>query len=148
MNTSNILIVDDTAFNIIPIKFMLHENYGLPIEIATNGKEACEMYEEGLNKPCKCNLRTYTVIIMDLGMPVMCGQDASKIILAMMKKAEPGNELTHIVSLTSFTTQKTVDECLKIGMKKVYFKPLSKEDLHEIMVNHFYRESENSPVKK
>jgi CheY-like chemotaxis protein len=131
--------VDDTAFNIIPIKFMIEEHYGIQIEIATNGKEACDLYEEALKKPCKCTSRTYKLIIMDLGMPVMNGQDASRFILAMMKKAEPDVELTHIVSLTSFTSENIVKECLSIGMKKVYFKPLSREDLEEIMVNNYYR---------
>jgi CheY-like chemotaxis protein len=39
------------------------------------------MFKELLDKPCGCMLRTYRLIIMDLGMPVMDGKEASRIIL-------------------------------------------------------------------
>ena len=43
------------------------------------------MYTEGFEKACQCNLRTYRLIFMDLNMPVMDGQEASKIILGKIE---------------------------------------------------------------
>ena len=60
-------------------------------------------------------------------MPEMDGKEASKRILSHVQKAiQDGEEeeLTHIVALTSFTNEKNIEECLSIGIKKVYNKPL------------------------
>ena len=99
------------------------------------------MFKATLDKPCGCMLRTYRLIIMDLGMPVLDGKEASRIILQMQKEVQlpDQDELTRIVALTSFTSQKIVDECLAIGMKDVTFKPLKLEVLKKIMQEHFYR---------
>ena len=47
-------------------------------------------------------------------MPVMDGIQASKLILRMVNEAinNGEEELSHIVVLTSFTNDKTHDECL------------------------------------
>ena len=91
------------------------------------------MYEAWLNKPCGCVHRVPPLIIMDLGMPIMDGKEASKLILAMLKKAKTP-DLTKIVALTSFTNKKTVDECLAIGMKEVFFKPLTAAHLAQMLL--------------
>ena len=46
------------------------------------------MFTEGFEKPCHCNLRAYRLIFMDLNMPVMDGQEASKLILDLILKDE------------------------------------------------------------
>ena len=43
------------------------------------------MFTLGFEKACQCNLRAYRLIFMDLNMPVMDGQEASKIILDKIK---------------------------------------------------------------
>lgn len=73
----SILIVDDTELNILVVVSMVKKNYGLDIDIASNGKEAVEMYQLRLRRNCKCPLRPYKLILMDLSMPVMSGQEAS-----------------------------------------------------------------------
>ena len=80
-----ILVVDDMEFNIIPVRFLLKQNYGLEIDDACNGKIAFEMFEEKFNKPCGCVNRAYRLIFMDIGMPVMNGIESSKKILKLMK---------------------------------------------------------------
>ena len=135
-----ILIVDDTEFNIIPIKSMLVSIYKVPVETANNGKIAVDMYKEAVNRECRCEQRAYKLIIMDLGMPVMGGEEATIEILKLMPKPQLGEEeLTHIVACTSFTNEKTWENCLKIGMKKVYTKPLKLHHLEEIMQSNFSR---------
>ena len=75
-------------FNIIPVRFLLKNKYGLEIDDACNGKVAFEMFEEKFNKPCGCINRAYRLIFMDIGMPVMDGLESSKKIVKLMK----GNE--------------------------------------------------------
>lgn len=73
-------------------------------------------------------------------MPVMNGTDASRHILkAMFEAQQPNseNDLTTIVALTSFTTAKVKKECLELGMKKVITKPLTLQNLNEVMTNYF-----------
>ena len=38
------MCVDDSEFNIIPIKSMLEENFQIKVETATNGLEAFNLY--------------------------------------------------------------------------------------------------------
>ena len=64
--TARILVADDTEFNILPIMHMIKANFNMDIDIAANGKEAVDMYKQGLDKPCKCQLRAYRLIIMDI----------------------------------------------------------------------------------
>ena len=118
---------------------MIRNNFGLEIEKAEDGQFAVEKYTEAFNKECKCNLRAYRLIIMDLGMPRMDGKEASKQIINLCKH-EP--ELTQIVVLTSFTNKKIVDECFAIGVKQVYFKPMNFDNLAEVMEENYFREQE------
>ena len=66
-------MVDDTIFNVLPLKYMIKESFDLDIETALDGQIAVNMYRESLSKPCQCDLRAYRLIIMDLGMPNMNG---------------------------------------------------------------------------
>jgi CheY-like chemotaxis protein len=49
-----ILVVDDNQFNIMVIKSMLLEDFGLEAEEAVNGYEALQMFETGMKKTCNC----------------------------------------------------------------------------------------------
>ena len=54
----------------------------IDIDVAWNGQEAVELYEKNLLKECKnseCK-RIYKLIIMDIGMPIKDGYEASKEI--------------------------------------------------------------------
>ena len=45
---------------------MIHEQYKLDIDSASDGQIAVEMFNESLQKRCKCSLRAYRLIFMDL----------------------------------------------------------------------------------
>jgi hypothetical protein len=59
-------VVDDIEFNILPIKLLIKEHFDIEIEEASNGAIAVEMFKKGLDKPCQCSQRSYTLIFMDL----------------------------------------------------------------------------------
>ncbi|KAL4498413.1 hypothetical protein ABPG72_013219 [Tetrahymena utriculariae] len=65
----NILIVDDTTFNLIALKAMLKKvrNINLIVD-AYNGKEALEKFK--LNK--------FDLVLMDINMPIMDGQESMR----------------------------------------------------------------------
>ena len=63
---AKILVADDMEFNIIPVRFLIKQNYGLDIEEASDGKVAFEKFQEHFNKPCGCINRTYRLIFMDI----------------------------------------------------------------------------------
>ena len=46
--------------------------------------------------------------------------------------------ISTVVALTSFTNEKTVQECLDAGMVEVVNKPLNYKALHKIMWNYFF----------
>ena len=130
-----ILVVDDNSFNILAVKLMLKDKFNLDIHEALDGKFAVEMFNQAIQNPCRCPNRAYKIIFMDLSMPIMSGQDASRHILELQGE----QDLTRIVALTAFTNSKTHEECGIIGIKKLIKKPLSYQDLHSVMHLHFFR---------
>jgi CheY-like chemotaxis protein len=77
---SSILIVDDNCFNLIPLELILKMNFSLKCDKAMNGLEAVNMFKHhNLNK--KCCEQKYSLILMDLNMPVMDGYEATKEIV-------------------------------------------------------------------
>ena len=76
------MVVDDNDFNIFPLKTMLKDRYNLQIdEEASNGQISVDKYHASYLKPCGCKNRTFRLIFMDIGMPVMDGKEAIKRIL-------------------------------------------------------------------
>jgi PleD family two-component response regulator len=63
---ARILCVDDSEFNIIPVKNMIEENFHIQVNTANNGQEALQMFEKGYLKKCGCQNRTHNLILMDL----------------------------------------------------------------------------------
>ena len=48
------------------------------------------------------------------------------------------------MALTSHTDSKTIDKCLKIGMKEVFHKPLNAKDLKKILYMYHFGMSETT----
>ena len=81
-----ILVVDDTEFNIIPVRFLIKSIFNLEIDDAPDGLVAFEKFKQEFKKPCGCINRAYRLILMDIGMPVMDGIESSKRITRLMKE--------------------------------------------------------------
>ena len=77
---TQILIVDDNMFNLIPLEKMLSKMFSQPVDKAFNGQEAVNMYSKNLMKNC-CS-KKYKLVLMDLNMPIMDGYEATIQILS------------------------------------------------------------------
>ena len=96
--------------------------------------------------PCGCENRTYSLIFMDLQMPVMGGKESSQKILNFMQEQNLKNSgsliqkmETSIVVLSAFSDNKIKKECFEIGIKKYLNKPLHYHQLHKIMSLFYYK---------
>jgi CheY-like chemotaxis protein len=61
-----ILVVDDISFNILAVKLMIKEHFGMDVDEASDGHIAVEMFKKGFEKTCGCPNRAYSLIFMDL----------------------------------------------------------------------------------
>jgi CheY-like chemotaxis protein len=84
-----VLLVDDEAFNIIGLKFQF-EKKGLQVISAKNGKQAIETLQETCSKLEACGVacRKFLFIAMDTHMPIMGGEEATRILRNLMKQGE------------------------------------------------------------
>lgn len=128
---ARILVVDDDSFNLIASE-MVFSGFKLAIDTAFNGKEAIEKVLSKNNKSkqnSECNEcgGQYSVVFMDISMPVMDGNSAAKELKKMMSE-----DMIHQVSLvacSAISQGENVlahfdDECLK---------PFTKSRIRELL---------------
>lgn len=110
-----ILVVDDIPVN-CKIMVMQLNKLGIACDVATNGQEAV----------VACMRERYTMVFMDLDMPVMDGYVATKFIRIHEK---PLGWHTPILAVTSFDRPEDRQKCLREGMDGVLHKGLSTDEL-------------------
>jgi PAS domain S-box-containing protein len=108
----HILVVDD---NVLALRMLSRtlQKLDCTTETASNGKIACEM----------ALAKEFSLILMDLRMPVRSGIEAA-IILSQENKIK-----TPIVAFSADSTQQIRDECAKAGMVSFTAKPISSSDM-------------------
>lgn len=118
-NIENILIVDDAPDNRnLFVRYL--QKMGVPtekIEVAQNGKEAVE----------KCGSKEYSLVLMDIQMPVMDGFEAVKLLRSQGYKGP-------VVALTAHAMKGDEEKCLAEGFDGYLQKPLSREALADLLV--------------
>lgn len=108
-----ILITEDKKIN-QDILIGILENFNFNIDIAWNGQEAIE----------QCRENQYSLIFMDIEMPVMNGYEATKVI--RMENSE-----VPIIALTSNNTAEDRYKTKAIGMNEHLSKPIEPNTLYE-----------------
>jgi len=71
------LVVDDVPFNILMLTSMIDEEFGIKADQASNGMEAFEKFKAAYTSEVECLHRAYSLIIMDIQMPIMDGLQSS-----------------------------------------------------------------------
>ncbi|NCO02181.1 MAG: response regulator [Epsilonproteobacteria bacterium] len=128
LKNSSILLVEDNQTN-QEIVLGLLENSGAEIEIASNGKEAVDMFKQNQNK--------YNLILMDIQMPIMDGYEASKLIREIDKDIP-------IIALTANAMKEDIQKTKKAGMCAHLNKPIEIEKLYELLHKYLNKKVELS----
>ena len=115
------LIVEDNELNSEIISIILSQ-YDIDVDIATNGKEALEQFQQ--TKPF-----TYDVIFMDIMMPIMNGLEATQKIRALDR--EDHNLPIYAMSANAFLEDEK--RSIESGMNGHLSKPLDTQKLLEVL---------------
>jgi len=111
---ARILIVEDNTANRRVISMIL-TRLGYASDYAVNGLDAVKKQES----------EKFDLILMDYEMPVLNGVGATREI----RRTEPKKRRTPIVGLTAHVSPEHREECLRVGMDTVLFKPINITDL-------------------
>jgi len=113
-----ILLVDDNYIN-QEIVIGLLENSHIDLEIASNGQEAVDMFEKG----------RYSLILMDIQMPIMDGYQATTLIRKEDKDVP-------IIAITANAMKEDIMKTTKHGMNDHINKPIDVEKLYETIFKY------------
>jgi CheY-like chemotaxis protein len=123
-----------------PIRILLVEDYptnqqialahlkkaGHLVDLAENGLEAVDFFKK----------EGYDLILMDIQMPVMDGNEATRQIRVIEKTIKTSRSRTPIIAMTAHFGEGYKDECLAAGMDDIITKPLRRKGLYDT-VNHW-----------
>jgi len=114
----SVLLVEDNEENQKVLSVML-ESIGCQVKVASNGKEALELYQETVvNAFSIFENVSYDLIIMDMYMPTMNGVDATE---KMRKKYD---ELPPIIGLSASILDENTENFEELGFDDYLVKPL------------------------
>jgi len=126
LRNSNILLVEDNIINQDIIIGLLKQS-GINIDIASNGKEAIDLFKK--NK--------YELILMDLQMPIMDGYEATKIIRQNDKDIP-------IIALTANAMKEDIEATRLAGMQVHLNKPIDISKLYFTLLKYISKKVDNS----
>ncbi len=113
-----VLLVEDNPINIEVARLWLEE-LGLDVSVAETGMSALEMLEE----------KAFHLILMDLHMPGMSGQETS--IEIRKREAAEGEPPVPIIALSADVAENIKADCIAAGMNDYISKPFDVNQLRE-----------------
>jgi CheY-like chemotaxis protein len=129
-----ILLAEDSQVNQRITVLMLNQ-LGLKCDIASNGKEAFELYQQKL----------YDLVLMDMHMPVMGGLESARKIRAYETHLQLPR--AYIVALTASETSDKKSVCIEAGMDEFMEKPIRAEWLRNLIFRSFQYGMDVQPLK-
>lgn len=113
------LLVDDNVVNmVLNNRIMRSLAPGIHLTEAVNGLQALE----------ECKKKQFSIIMMDVQMPVMSGIEATRNIRML-----PGYEHIPIIGVTAGNVLGEKEKCLEAGMNDFLPKPVKQADLLEVL---------------
>jgi signal transduction histidine kinase len=124
---TEILVAEDQLINRKVITQFL-ERKGWSVEVVENGKQAVKTLEK--------HPRRFSVVLMDVQMPIMDGFEATRQI----RLAEAGQK-THIpiIAMTAHAMKGDKEQCIAAGMDNYLSKPVNPEELYEMVEKYTKR---------
>ena len=113
-----ILVAEDNLINQEIILGLL-ENSDIIIDIAQNGEEAITLHENN----------SYSLILMDIQMPILDGYEAAKTIRKKDKKIP-------IIAVTASAMKEDVEKTMESGMNDHLNKPIDVKKLYQILLKY------------
>jgi len=118
------LLVEDVEIN-REIVLTLLEPTRLNIDCAENGKEAVRMFRE---RP-----EVYSIILMDVQMPVMDGFEATRAIRSLPL---PNARTIPIIAMTANVFKEDINNCLNAGMNGHIGKPIDLKAVYQVLAQY------------
>ena len=124
---ARILLVEDNKSN-QKVALRHLQSLGCEVDLAENGKEAVQAYLNNI----------YSLILMDVQMPVMDGYQATAIIRQLEQKQEQNNRFekpprTPIIAATANALEGDKEKCVAAGMDGYLSKPIKKKEIQELL---------------
>jgi PAS domain S-box-containing protein len=120
-----VLLVDDSLENRGLIRLLLARQ-PLVIDEAGNGSEALEMFEHN----------EYTLVLMDIQMPIMDGYTATRMIRRLEERS--GGRRTPVVALTAHAYEADIRRCKESGCDDHIAKPFKKKVLLQCLARYLH----------
>lgn len=131
LEAHKILLVDDNEVN-QEIVLGLLENSNVQLDIASNGQEAVDLFSTNHN---------YSLILMDIQMPIMDGYEATRLIRKQDKNIP-------IIALTANAMKEDIQKTSKIGMQAHINKPIDISKLYEALLQFLPKKDQNTIAKE
>jgi two-component system CheB/CheR fusion protein len=126
-----ILLVEDNLINqLMTEEFLRYDGHS--VTTVSNGKEALE----------ELKLNNYDIVLMDVWMPEMSGEEATKRI----REGETLDPKVPIVALTANTLEGDRERFLAAGMDDYLSKPVSPEDLNQVLARVITRHGNKDSI--
>ncbi len=147
MNTTPILLVEDSEDNVVLVRHAMHKaGITASLEVATSGEQAIEYlagthkYSDWLRFPLP------SIVLLDLKMPGMSGFDVLKWI-----RQQPGLKALRVAMLTSSELPSEIKMAHDLGANIFLTKPVQLERLVEVMKtlnDHWLRQAQSPAVTR
>ncbi len=118
---NRILLVEDNPVN-QEVTLLMLEQLGLRADLAKNGREAVEAFSQ----------TEYSLVLMDIQMPVMNGFEATEKI-RQMEGARPGAARIPIIAQTAYLVDENLKDPLISGMDDKLGKPFNLRQLSKVL---------------
>jgi two-component system, CAI-1 autoinducer sensor kinase/phosphatase CqsS len=137
--TKRVLVVDDQAINrLFHVKFL--SELDCATDQAENGKQALDMIEKV----------RYDMILMDIEMPVLSGDETVKLLRSGFNMT-PSMMLHYrdapVVGVTGLQEEDAVRRTLYVGMNELVLKPLTRDILINLFEKYFFNERNSTTTE-
>jgi CheY-like chemotaxis protein/HPt (histidine-containing phosphotransfer) domain-containing protein len=120
--SGKVLLVEDNPINQRVARRFL-ERLGCEVQVVNDGQQGVEAFQAG----------SFSIILMDMQMPVMDGIEATQRIRALEAGLPLSAPRTPIVALTANAMMGTLERCLEAGMDDYLTKPLDISRLQDVL---------------